>query len=45
MGHFKSAAEAEEFIKIQLQAWHEKPKVADKREARGWGRFSPSSGL
>jgi hypothetical protein len=27
IGDFKTALEAEEFIKIQLQAWHEGQKV------------------
>jgi hypothetical protein len=43
MGHFKTAPEAEEFIKTQLQAWHEVPKVIDKHRARGWGRTGPAT--
>ena len=38
MGHFKTATEAEEFIKLQLQAWHEAPKARSHVGARGWGR-------
>jgi hypothetical protein len=36
VGHFKTSPEAEEFIKIQLQAWHERPKPLSAYGARGW---------
>jgi hypothetical protein len=38
IGHFKTASEAEEFIKTQLQAWHEAPKKPNPNGTRGWGR-------
>jgi hypothetical protein len=36
LGHFKTALEAEEFIKIQLQAWHEKPTPPGLHGAHRW---------
>jgi hypothetical protein len=45
IGHFKTALEVEDFIKSQLQAWHEAPKAAGTDRSLGWGRYSPSSGL
>ena len=38
IGHFKTSPEAEEFIKIQVQAWHEVPKALGNEGARGWRR-------
>lgn len=38
LGHFETASGAEEFIKLQLQAWHEVPKAPAHGAARGWRR-------
>ena len=39
MGHFKTAPEAEEFIKMQLQVWYERPKLPGNRGiGGGWRR-------
>jgi hypothetical protein len=34
IGHFKTALEADEFIKIQLEAWHDGQKAHGNRSAR-----------
>jgi hypothetical protein len=39
IGNYKTALEAQDFIKLQLQAWHEVPKAG---RSLGWGRYYPS---